>query len=135
MTYYNNIIKELRPFLYDFIYNDSSFVEIELKRLIESINIDQVYIDYNPFTIYIEYNEVDISLEMITERIESMLRDIIDCNPEICDVFFDYLYSQVETNDDDRNDFFLFIKKGISNLYSLSVISIDNYNKIALVVL
>lgn len=108
----------------------------ELNKLKESISLETVDMEYDPFSIYIEYNEAETPYEQLVDSIEHMLRSLIDNNSEVCDMLFDHLYSHIDTDTEDKSDFFKFLLSRVDLLYSISIISYKDYdNRTALIVL
>ena len=108
----------------------------ELNKLKESVSLETVDMEYDPFSIYIEYNEIDTPYEQLVDSIEHMLRSLIDNNSEVCDMLFDHLYSHIDTDTEDKSGFFKFLLSRVDLLYSISIISYKDYdNRTALIVL
>ena len=122
MSDYVKDVRLLRPVLYNNIYNNELF-KTHINRIkTDNPEVNNIIIDYYPFSVYLYYNNSDETTKKLVNYIDNMLREIISTNRPMVDKFFNELYQDRSVTNEDRDDFYNTVLENINKVYSYNII-------------
>lgn len=122
MSDYINQVRLLRPILYNNVYNNDLFKTYINKIKTDNPEVNDIIIDYYPFSVYLYYNKSDETTKKLVDYINNMLKDIIIMNRPLVDKLFNELYQDRLVTNEDREDFYNTVLANINKVYSYNVI-------------
>ena len=122
MADYLKDVRLLRPVLYNNIYNNELFKTHINHIKTDNPEVNNIIIDYYPFSVYLYYNNSDETTKKLVDYIDNMLREIISTNRPLVDKFFNELYQDRSVTNEDRDDFYNTVLENINKVYSYNII-------------
>lgn len=122
MSDYINQVRLLRPILYNNVYNNDLFKAYINRIKIDNPEVNDIIIDYYPFSVYLYYKNSDETTKKLVDYINTILKEIIIVNRPLVDKLFDELYEDRSVTNEDKEDFYNTVLTNINKVYSYNVI-------------
>lgn len=127
MNDYVSVVRLLRPYLYNSVYNQPNFKERINNFTSEVPQIENTIIEYYPFSVYFYYRKSDDTTSKVINNFESLLKELISENKNLVNKLFDELYQDRSTTDTDREEFYQTIISNLNKVYSYNIIPQNDY--------